>query len=193
MDHANETPELTTTDPEMRQLLGLFDVPAFARRGYELEFSLDRLGVRCRRERREMLDMVIVRLRQWASVATGPDDEPDHLVGSLAPLRHAVGPVEAPWPWAVSPAPKRRRIKAARELAASVDRFNRRWLRYLNELKLDPLNLMIDRYNAYYLLEKECAFGSSRVASRSFRPMSRLTPEGLLEDHPLLPAVELTS
>lgn len=194
MDDTNETPELTTTDPEMRQLLGLFDVPAFARRGYELEFALERLRVRCVRERRDMLDMVVVRLRQWAAVASGPEDlASDVFLQSPEPLFAAIGPMEAPWPWAAKPAPRRHRIQAARNLAASVDRFNRRWSRFLADLKLEPINLFIDRYNRYYLLEKECVFGSARVAARSFRPVKPLTPEVLLEDHPLLPVVELTS
>ncbi len=187
MDESNETPELYTTDPEMRQLLGLFDVPAFARRGQELEFALERLDARCRREREAMLDMVRLRVRQWASLSTGTDD--------FAPLDRdpsSLSALEAsPLPWASSAGSARRRMNAARELIASVDRFNRRWSKFVLDLNLGPINRLIDHYNAHYVFEKECVFRSSRVASRGFRPRTQVTPEGLLDAHPCLPALAL--
>src|SRR4051812_19062823 len=115
MDDSQETPELATSDPEMRQLLGLFDVPAFARRGQELEFALDRLRARCLREREEMLAMVRLRLRQWASAATGPEDGRDLFaapIDALWPLASADPPA-----WAPAPGPARRRLATARDLA----------------------------------------------------------------------------
>ena len=60
--------------PELRRMLGLFDVPAFARRGQDLEFHLGRLRDRCRHARDESLAMVRLRLRQWASACAGPGD-----------------------------------------------------------------------------------------------------------------------
>lgn len=189
MTDDDATTELTTTDPEMRQLLGLFDVPAFARRGQELEFALARLHARCLREREARLDMVRLRLRQWAAVATGPDDGGDLFTGRIGPLWPIVG--AEPPSWAPVTGPSRRRLAAARDLAASVERFNRRWTRFLDELNVRPINGMIDHYNRYYVLEKECVFGSARLASRHFQPQPKLTPEGLLRDHPLLPPVLL--
>ncbi len=179
-----ETPELAVSDPEMRQLLGMFDVPAFARRGQELEFALDQLRARLAREREARLDMVRMRLRQWCAVATSPDEGTDPLnVPALLDALH----ISEPPAWAATPAPRRRRLAVARDLLASVERFNRRWAAYLDGLNLGPINAMIDNYNRYYLLEKECAFGSSRAAARHFRPVRPLTVEGLREEHAMLP------
>ena len=179
-----ETPELAVSDPEMRQILGMFDVPAFARRGQELEFALDHLRARLHREREARLDMVRMRLRQWCAVATSPADGPDLL--NVPALIEALS-VSTPPVWASTPAPRRRRMAVARDLCASVERFNRRWTAFLDKMNLGPINAMIDNYNRYYLFEKECAFGSSRAAARNFRPIRPVTVEGLRPEHPLLP------
>src|SRR4051812_46529222 len=85
------TDEIAVTDPEMRQLLGLFDVPAFARRGQDLEATLEALESRLGRERSAMLEMVRLRLRQWAATATSPEDGGGLFAGSLRPLVEAIG------------------------------------------------------------------------------------------------------
>ncbi len=116
---------MTNVDAEMKELLGLFDVPAFARRGQDLEYALARLHARCRRERDGLLDMVRLRLRQWAEAGSGPDDWRSVFTA----------PIERLWPlcdaepptWADRPAPPRRHRAIARDLIASVNRFNRRW------------------------------------------------------------------
>ena len=50
MDDADETMPATGADIEtdVKEMMGLFDLPAFARRGQELEFMLRRLQDRCR-------------------------------------------------------------------------------------------------------------------------------------------------
>ena len=50
---------------------------------------------------------------------------------------------------------------------------------------------MIDQYNRYYVLEKECVMGSARLAARHFTPVERVTKPSLLEEHPALPVPEL--
>src|SRR5207249_10288943 len=92
--------------------------------------------------------------------------------------------------WAARLAPIRRRRAIARDLVASVERFNRRWARFVGELDLGPFNRMIDQYNHYYVLEKECVLGSSRLAARHFVPRARLTAESLLAQYPVLPVPE---
>lgn len=182
----DETPLVTSDEAELRQVLGMFDVPAFARRGCELEYALDRLHARLARERVGMLDMVQVRLRQWAAVATGPDDWQGVFTAPVAPLYPLAG-AEGP-AWAAGPTPERRRLAVARDLIASVTRFNRRWLLLLDTLKLDTVNRQIDLYNRYYVLEKECVLGSSRLAAQHFVPRARVCLDSLLARHPLLPA-----
>lgn len=184
---SEDTPELAVTDPEMRQLLGLYDVPAFARRGQDLEFLLTRLNDRFARERETMLDMVRLRVRQWTSVAISPSDGRELIAG---PIEELIALVMSPPPtWSRSFGTPRKRGVIARDLIASVERFNRRWTRFVSEFPLETFNTRIDDYNNYYLLEKECIFGSARVAARGFQSIRRLTPEGLLEDHPLLPVI----
>jgi hypothetical protein len=181
---------LGTVDPELRQLLGLFDAPAFARRGQDVEYALGRLHGRCCRERSAMLEMVRLRLRQWAGSVAGPDDWPSAFAAPIA----ALWPLAAADPpaWSDQPAPPRRRRAVARDLVASVQRFNRRWTRFLAELNLEPVNNLIDQYNRYYLLEKECCLGSSRLAARHFIRRAPLTRGDLLADYPTLPVPELT-
>lgn len=180
---------MMTPDAELNQLLGLFDVPAFVRRGQDLEYSVARLHERCRRERGEMLEMVRLRLRQWTSAADGPDAWSGIFtaaISALWPLCQADPPS-----WAVRLAPPRRRRAIARDMVASIARFNRRWTRFVDELGLDHANRLIEDYNRYYLLEKECSLGSARLAARHFTPKSRLSADTLLTDYPLLPLPEL--
>jgi hypothetical protein len=185
----DELVPIETTDPELRQLLGLFDAPAFARRGQDLEYALDRLHAKLRRERESMLEMVRLRLRQWGSSAAHADAwkpvfaEP---IDALWPLSGADRSARGPRP----PAPRRLRA-VARELVASVERFNRRWMRFVETLNLEPVNRSIEDYNRYYTLEKECSLGSARLAARHFVPKTSLVPSALLAQYPLLPVPSL--
>jgi hypothetical protein len=191
MDEADESNPLVSTETEIKELLGLFDAPAFARRGVDLEYALERLHARCRGRRGELIEMVQLRLRQWAGVATSSDDVRGTFAAPVAPLW---GLCAAPPPvWAFVPAPPRRRRAVARDLVASVTRFNRRWSAFLDELNLALVNGMIDQYNRYYVLEKECVLGSARLALRHFTPWARVTRLDLAEEYPLLPVPELIS
>ena len=87
----DETDESLTTvsgdiEVEIKEMMGLFDVPAFARRGQELEDTLRRLRERCRQARVERLDMVHVRLRQWSRAVTGPEAWSAVFSASIEPL-----------------------------------------------------------------------------------------------------------
>jgi hypothetical protein len=191
MDESDESSPLTSTETEIKELLGLFDAPAFARRGQDLEYALARLHARCRRERDALLDMVRLRLRQWAGVATGPDDVSGAFVAPIAalwPLCDAEPPA-----WTGQPAPFHRRRSVARDLVSSVTRFNQRWAAFLDQLNVEPINRMIDQYNRYYVLEKECIMGSARLALRHFTPKALLTRAALDEEYPALPVPERSS
>ena len=191
-DSGGGTPFVSIDDEgAVNQLLGLFDVPAFARRGADLEYALKRLHLRLARERSGMLDMVRTRLKQWASVATGHDDRSGVFSTPVLPLYAASG--AEPPRWASSPAAPRRRRVIARDLVASLSRFNRRWADFLNGLDLDRVNRRVDDYNRYYVLEKECVLGSARLAARLFVPRPRLTFETLLIEYPTLPVPGLVN
>ena len=191
MDETDESLTMIRGDveAEIKEIMGLFDAPAFARRGLELDESLRRLHDRCRRARADRLDMVQLRLRQWARAAAGPEGWSGVFAHSIEPLWPLAG-AEVPR-WAGAPASIRQQRGIARDLVAAVLRFNQRWSGFLDRLNLEPANLVIDQYNRYYLIEKECVLGSARLAARFFRPVPRLTREQLLREHPLLPVPEL--
>jgi hypothetical protein len=191
MDDAELSPPTLNADieTEVKEMMGLFDLPAFARRGQDLEITLKRLHERCRNARGQLLDMVQLRLRQWSRAVTGPDAWSCAFTHSIEPLWPLAG-AEQPR-WAEVPAPRSRRLSIAGDLNAAVLRFNRRWRQFLERLNLEPTNALIDQYNRYYLLEKECVMGSARLAARHFQPVTELTPMTLLNDHPTLPVPEL--
>src|SRR4051812_14925276 len=117
-EYDDEAGMIANRDPEVSELLGLFDVPAYVRRGQDLEYALARLRDRCRRERSTRLDLVLVRLRQWTCAVTGLEAWRDVFTA----------PIEALWPlcdappatWAERPAPPRRQRAIAGDLIASV-------------------------------------------------------------------------
>jgi hypothetical protein len=162
------------TDPDhlARYVMGRFDAPAFARRARAVADAYETLLAKCRRQREELLGEVRERLGRL-----GP-------VPGLAELERAAGPVEAA-------APSRDRRRELRELAAAVGRFNAAWAEFLHGLDLGPVNALRDGYNRYYLLEKECALRSARVAGYGFQPMAMLTPADLAAVFPPLPVPEL--
>jgi hypothetical protein len=173
----------------LKEVLGLFDLPAFARRGQDLEHTLRRIHHRCRAARGAMLEMVHLRLRQWASAVIGPDSWAPVLAHSIEPL-WGLSQAKPPQ-WAATPAPMRQQRLIARDLIDSVNRFNRRWIHFLEHLNLGPTNAVIEEYNRFYLLEKECVMGSPRLAGRYFTEVPKLTTEMLRADHPILPVPEL--
>ncbi len=102
---------LTTSDEaEMKELLGLFDVPAFARRGQDLEYALARLHARLPARARR-------RCSRWSGSGsasgrawpTGPDD----VAGRLRRAdRRALAAEPAPSPRPGPTAPPRRAVAA---------------------------------------------------------------------------------
>lgn len=190
MDETDEsTPVVRSDDAELKELMGLFDAPAFARRGQDLEYALTRLFRRLERERSGLLDMVHLRLKQWSKVATGFDDWGDVFKTSIAYLyeKSSADPPQ----WAERAGTHRQRLGVGRDLVASVERFNRRWQHVLDQVRVDSINRQIELYNRYYVFEKECVVGSARIASRYFVPKPPVTPETILADHPTLAVPEL--
>jgi hypothetical protein len=97
----------------------------------------------------------------------------------LAPrLRDAVEPTTSP----------RALRRALRELGESIERFNRLWREFLAGVDLGRVNGLREGYNRYYLLEKECALRSPRLARQGYRPLPPLTREDLESLMPPLPA-----
>ena len=73
-------------ETEVKELMGLFDLPAFARRGQDLEATLHRMHPRCRAARGKLLEMVHLRLRQWSSAALGNESWRGAFTSTIDPL-----------------------------------------------------------------------------------------------------------
>ena len=178
----DETDETLSTlsgdiETEIKEMMGLFDAPAFARRGLELEEML-------RRARTSGAGRRAPSGSTWSGsgCGSGRASRPGRTTGppSSPPRSSRSGRSREAEPpqWAAASAPRHRQLAVARDLIAAVERFNRRWIEFLERLNLGPANVVIDHYNRYYVLEKECVMGSGRLAARFFTPIPLLTPEG---------------
>ncbi|MFO0887509.1 MAG: hypothetical protein U0790_00020 [Isosphaeraceae bacterium] len=58
-------------------------------------------------------------------------------------------------------------------------------------MQFDTHNKMVEQYNRYYVLEKEIALGSARLATRHFVPMTPLNRAVVLGWYPPLPEPDL--
>jgi hypothetical protein len=193
----DEIPILAREDARdaYRQLLALHGAPAYVRRAFQVEEAYQQLLHRCRQQRDEWLTMVRLRLATlWALVgdAGEVDDAGDgvlvfallrplladeeqvrvleELYMALAPqLRQAIEPTNS----------QRKLQKALAALRESIERFNSRWKVFLPTVDLRHVNELRDGYNRYYLLEKECAMRSPRLARQGYRPLPPLTTSDL--------------
>jgi hypothetical protein len=179
---------------EVQEIMAQFDAPAYVRRARQVEGAYDQLLDRCGRQREEWLGMVRTRIGQLAALAPDwevllplldRDDQLDllrRLHDELNPrLRVALAPAK-------STGALRRAVAA---LSHSLERFNQRWRDFLAKVDLQPLNALRDGYNRHYLLEKECALRSTRLAREGFRRLEPLTRDDLAGVFPPLPVPRL--
>ena len=177
-------------DDGLQEMQSRFGAPAFVRRARQVQDAFDALVQQGRVQREQRLAMVRLRLGLLHALAGGwdalrpllVDDEQIEILrrlhAELAPrLRVAVEPT-------ASAGALR---QALRELQESITRFNLRWRAFLAGLDLRGVNDLRDGYNRYYLLEKECALRSPRLARLGYRPLDPATPEELEALLPLLP------
>jgi hypothetical protein len=178
----------------LQRVVAQYGAPAYIRRAQQVQDALDRLMDRCRKQRDEWLPLVRLRLgllkslsADWDQLASwlagqGQIEVLAHLHETLAPrLRVRVEPNTAP----------RVLRRALAELVESINRFNRRWVEYMDQLDLGEVNRLREGYNRYYLLEKECAVRSVRVAMQDFARLAPLTKADVAEMFPLLPVPQL--
>ncbi len=179
---------------ELRELLAQYDAPAYVRRARQVEGALEQLAERCRRQREEWLGLTRTRLGQVAALAGGwdalrpllADDAQLDLLRSLhqelrPKLRVAIKPT--------SSARELRRALAG--LRNSIERFNARRQAYVDALDPSPVNALREAYNRHYVLEKECALRSARLAREGFRRLPPLTADDLAALMPPLPVPRL--
>jgi hypothetical protein len=174
-----------STEAELKELMGLFDAPAFARRGRDVEWAVARTLEISRRQRIEMLEMVHCRLRMWVSATSGYHDWQIAFTAPINYLWQMTGAKEPLWSNSTKVRP-RAVYSASRDLVSSLERFNKRWEKWVNKLEADTINRQIDHYNKYYVLEKECVVGSAKLAARLFQPVPRIDPAWLFSQFPLI-------
>jgi hypothetical protein len=177
-------------DKVVQQVVGQSLGVAFARRGRDVQIAFDALVETCRGRREEWLTFVrlsVGNLFALAGTATAlrailDDATP---LQTLEKLRDDLQPcLRAP----PNPTSTHRMLRRAlAETRDAIERFNRRWRIFVAKLDLSHVNALRERYNRYYLLEKECALGSSRVASIGFQKLPPLQPEDILALMPTLP------
>jgi hypothetical protein len=174
---------------EVRELMAQFDAPAYVRRARRVEGAYEQLVERCRNQREKWLAMVRTRLGRLVALAGGPDGLPRWFAGDhldvLCRLHAELRPaLRTP----VRPTASARTLRrAAADLRQTVEQFNRRWQSFLGDLDLRPLNDLRDGYNRYYVLEKECAIHSPRLARLGFRALAPLTTDDVATVLPPLP------
>jgi hypothetical protein len=178
----------------LRQFLSQYAAPAYVRRARRVEEAYDDLVNRCRRQREENLRLVRSRLAvlgalagDWAALRPWLADEGQ--VEILRALQAALKPPPPADTWRTS-SPRLLR-RGLRELIDSIVSFDRRWQMALEETDLTEVNALREGYNRYYLLEKECAVRSARLARQGFRRLEPVTLEELAALLPPLPVPRL--
>jgi hypothetical protein len=182
------------TNEAFKRFLSQYDAPAYIRRARGVQAALDHLLEYCRARRAEWLEFVRMRIAMLHALAgdwekllpfLADKDQLDILRFLLAAL---ASPLRAP----VEPTTSSYVLRQAlRELHESLERFNQRWGKFLTGVDLTSVNKLRDGYNRYYVLEKECAVRSARIARQGFTPLPPLTLDELEAQFPLLPVPRL--
>jgi hypothetical protein len=163
--------------------------PAFVVRASIVQRSWEDVCRRCEQQRQEWLMMVKVRLGtlhalagDWSNLCGLLSEEQVRL---LQELYNDLNPqLRAP----IAPTTSRRALQQAMDkLRASIQRFNTRWQKFLPTVDLSVANEARDKYNRYYVLEKECVVRAPHLARRGFTPLLPLTLVDLERQFPLLP------
>jgi hypothetical protein len=181
-------------NPLLSQLLAHYGAPAYVRRARAAEDAWEALLERCRQQRHEWLAMVRLALGQvhalagdWARLTRHLQDAQDIML--LQRLYAELQPVLKVPPERTSFERKLRRALLA--LNRRTLWFNRRWEEHLAGVDLEPINALRRDYNRYYVLEKECAMRSARLARQGFVPLEPVTVSSLAAHFPALPVVRL--
>jgi len=171
------------------RVLAYYSAPAYIRRARKVEDAFEALTNTCTRRRQEWLKDVRSRL---ASVCRLIDDWTILLPyfadeGEFQTLRDLCSSLGVTISSRADGNARRSCRRPLEGLRTSTLRFNRRWQAYVIALDLTAVNELRDGYNRYYLLEKECAVRSARLARQGFRRLAPITASELLALFPLLP------
>ncbi len=178
----------------LQRFLAHYDTPAYVRRARQVEEAFEQLLHFCRQQRGEALTSVRRQLGQLQALAGAwevlrPWLKDDQQLCTLREL-HALLQPELRWP--PQPSSSSRVLRQTlRELCDRIERFNRWWQSFLPTVNLATVNELRADYNRYYLLEKECALRSVRLARQGFRRLEPVTVEELAVLLPPLVVPEL--
>jgi hypothetical protein len=167
-----------------------YGVPAYVRRARQVEDAFEHLIEQCRRQREKWLSMVRIRLGRLHALAGDwrvlrPWLRDDDQLHRFQELHEALIPqLRLPLEPTSSAHALRRALK---ELLESIEHFNQRWQAFLQTVEVAEVNKVREGYNRYYVLEKECAVRSARLARQGFRQLEPLTPDDLVAVLPPLP------
>jgi hypothetical protein len=178
----------------VREMIGRFDSPAFIRRSRRVEEGYRLLLERLQQQRTENLQMVRLRLGQLHALC-GEWSALESLLSNdyLQFLKSLHDELQPQLRLPILPTKSSRELRGAlEELREAILLFNGRWQKVLDQLDLAPLNGDRAGYNRHYLLEKECALGSSRVARERFEPLLPIASEHIAGLFPLLPVPSRT-
>jgi hypothetical protein len=170
----------------LKLLVELGEEPAFIARARAPQIALDALLLACEAKRDEMLKWPKFHLSMLAHQVHNDWSR----LGSLFIVPESVTMLEAlhaSMPtsttgqtyWLVSDS------AALRRFLESADRFNRSWRAYIDGLDLEPVNKPRRDFNQFYVVEKDCAFGSERI-TEGFEPLGMIDSGYLCERFPLL-------
>ena len=181
---------------ELMKMLAEHDgPPAYVLRAQRVEEAWTNLVRRCKKEKEGLLNMSKTRLGQvgalvdyrWDAIAcmVSNKDYDSYLKALHDEWQPKLRvPLEA-----TDSLPQIR--SSMKELKTAFARFNRRWKKFTDDVKLDNVNHERSEYNNYYLVEKSAAFGSDKIAEMGFEPLQPCTHEELLAEVPALIEPEL--
>jgi hypothetical protein len=177
----------------VQQFIAQGGAPAFMNRAAQVQGAWLGLLSRCRQQRQEWLEMVLLRLGtlqalagDWCRLQPWLEEEQVTALRLLAEMLQPV--LRVPVAESSSAGVLRRSLEELRE---SMERFNQCWVKFLREVDLGPVNKLRENYNRYYVLEKECIIGSPILARRGFQPMKPATLTDLEETLPYLPTLQM--
>ena len=174
----------------LKMLMEQGEEPSFLRRAREVRDAWDGLLERCQSYRDDTLRGPRMHLgnlsRQvngdWSRLARFLADESQ--VSVFAKLHEAWKPhmpavVKSTSPWST--------IQSLLiGFAESVDRFNRAWNKFLQDVDLEEVNRLRTDFNKYYPIEKAAAFDSEAIERLGFEPLDLATIEHLRARFPPL-------
>jgi hypothetical protein len=177
----------------LQQFMAMGGAPAFIVRANQVEQTWEAVQAKCRQQREEWLAMVRVRLGmlaalagEWSSLRPWLDDE------QVETLRQLHDQLQPKLRVVVAPAGSAHALRRALVvLAETLRRFNGRWQKFLGDVDLTAANQARDKYNRFYLLEKECVVGSASLARRGFTRLAPLTVDDVEAEFPLLPTPDV--